>query len=80
MGTEPLKKLGLQKYKKLNKASLTKKGFTLVEVLLTLGIIGVVAAITIPNLVQNSQNRELVSGLKKTYNTLTNGFKQSEVL
>ena len=60
--------------------SLTKKGFTLVEVLLTLGIIGVVAAITIPNLVQNSQNRELVSGLKKTYNTLTNGFKQSEVL
>ena len=47
--------------------------------LLTLGI-GVVAAITIPNLVQNSQNRELVSGLKKTYNTLTNGFKQSEVL
>lgn len=48
--------------------------------LLTLGIIGVVAAITIPNLVQNSQNRELVSGLKKTYNTLTNGFKQSEVL
>ena len=33
------------------------KGFTLSEVLITLGIIGVVAAITIPTLVQNYQTR-----------------------
>ena len=33
------------------------KGFTLAEVLITLGIIGVVAAITIPTLVANYQNR-----------------------
>ena len=33
------------------------KGFTLAEVLITLGIIGVVAALTIPTLVQNYQTR-----------------------
>ena len=33
------------------------KGFTLAEVLITLGIIGVVAALTIPTLVQNYQER-----------------------
>ena len=30
-----------------------KKAFTLAEVLITLGIIGVVAAMTIPNLIAN---------------------------
>ncbi len=32
------------------------KGFTLAEVLITLGIIGVVAMLTIPNLVANYQS------------------------
>ena len=46
--------------------SLKKKtAFTLAEVLITLGIIGVVAAMTIPSLIQNARNRELESGLKK---------------
>lgn len=43
------------------------KGFTLAEVLITLGIIGVVAAITIPGLIQNSKNKELQTKLKKAY-------------
>lgn len=30
-----------------------KQGFTLAEVLITLGIVGVVAALTIPTIVQN---------------------------
>ncbi len=42
-----------------------KKAFTLAEVLITLGIIGVVAAMTMPSLIQNARNRELESGLKK---------------
>ena len=42
-----------------------KKAFTLAEVLITLGIIGVVAAMTMPSLIQNVRNRELESGLKK---------------
>lgn len=40
-------------------------GFTLAEVLITLGIIGVVAAITIPNLMENVRNRDLQVQLKK---------------
>lgn len=43
------------------------KGFTFAEVLITLGIIGVVAAMTIPGLIQNSKNKELQTKLKKAY-------------
>lgn len=41
--------------------------FTLAEVLITLGIIGVVAAITIPSLLTNIRNKDLQAKLKKTY-------------
>ncbi len=44
-------------------------GFTLAEVLITLGIIGVVAAMTIPTLMQNSQDAEFKSAFKKMYST-----------
>jgi len=43
------------------------KGFTLSEVLLTLGIIGVVAAMTIPTLIENNQKAQYVTALKKVY-------------
>ncbi len=43
------------------------KGFTLAEVLITLGIIGVVAAMTLPTLIQNHQKQVLLSQLKKNY-------------
>lgn len=46
--------------------------FTLVEVLITLGIIGVVAAITIPALMENTQDAEFKSAFKKTYSLLSN--------
>ena len=36
-----------------------KKAFTLAEVLITLGIIGVVAAMTLPALIQQNRNKEL---------------------
>lgn len=45
--------------------------FTLAEVLITLGIIGIVAAITIPTLMQNTQDQEFRSGLKKEYSVLS---------
>jgi len=44
-----------------------KKGFTLAEVLITLGIIGVVAALTIPTLIANYQKLQYVVALKKAY-------------
>ena len=42
-----------------------KKAFTLAEVLITLGIVGVVAAITIPTLIASYQKKEAVNALKK---------------
>jgi prepilin-type N-terminal cleavage/methylation domain-containing protein len=49
-----------------------KKGFTLAEVLITLAIIGVVAALTIPTVVQNYRKTQTVTQLKKTYSALAN--------
>lgn len=46
---------------------MNKKGFTLAEVLITLAIIGIVAAMTIPTLVANFQKTQYVVGLKKAY-------------
>lgn len=43
------------------------RAFTLAEVLITLGIIGVVAAITIPTLLSNVQRKRLQTQFKKTY-------------
>ena len=52
------------------------KAFTLAEVLITLGIIGVVAAITIPTLVKNYQKTVWVNQLKKSVSTLEQGFQK----
>ena len=47
-----------------------RSGFTLAEVLITLGIIGVVAAMTIPNLIANTNGAKFRSQFKKTLSTL----------
>jgi prepilin-type N-terminal cleavage/methylation domain-containing protein len=49
-----------------------KKAFTLAEVLITLAIIGVVAALTIPTVVRNYQKTQTVVQLKKIYSALAN--------
>ena len=50
---------------------MTKRfGFTLAEVLITLGIIGVVAAMTIPTLIANTNSAKFRSQFKKTLSTL----------
>ncbi len=52
-----------------------KKGFTLAEVLITLTIIGVVAALTIPNLIASYQKQQYVTQLKKVYTELSQALK-----
>src|SRR5574344_1279612 len=54
----------------------TKKSlaFTLAEVLIVLGIIGIVAALTIPTLMANVQKQQYVTALKKFYSTQSEGF------
>ena len=56
-----------------------KKGFTLAEILITLGVIGVVAAMTLPTLIKNYNNYVTAQKLKKAYNTLSNGIRMAEV-
>lgn len=53
------------------------KAFTLAEVLITLGIIGIVAAMTIPTLISNYQKQQTVEQLKKVYSTFSQALQQS---
>lgn len=53
-----------------------KIGFTLAEVLITLGIIGVVAALTAPALVQNAGTAKIGPTLSKVVSTLENANEQ----
>ena len=51
-----------------------KFAFTLAEVLITLGIIGIVAAMTMPALMTKTRDRELVSRTKKTFSNIQNAI------
>ena len=51
--------------------------FTLAEVLITLGIIGVVAAMTMPALIQNYRNQVVETRLKKFYSTMNQAIAMS---
>lgn len=55
-----------------------KKAFTLAEVLITLGIIGIIAAMTLPTLVAKYKKLVIETSLKKTYSELQNLVKISE--
>lgn len=55
----------------------TSKGFTLAEALITLGVIGVVAAITIPVLITNYQKHITVTKLQKAISVLNQAYKLS---
>ena len=59
----------------LPKKSLKQKAFTLAETLITLSIIGVVAAITVPTLMSGAQKQTYVTGLKKAYNQLQHAMQ-----
>ena len=49
-----------------------KKAFTLSEVLVTLGIVGIVAVLTIPTIMKNYRRKVYVSQLQKVYSQLSN--------
>lgn len=64
----------MSRHKKFNK----NLAFTLAEVLITLGIIGVVAALTIPGLITTYKAHRLHSQLLKSYSIVQQVFKQME--
>ena len=58
---------------------LKQPAFTLAEVLITLGIIGVVAAMTMPSLVANYEKKRTATAVKKAYSELSQALKLAEV-
>ena len=56
-----------------------KKVFTLAEVLITLGIIGVVAAMTLPSVIAKYQKQQTIAKLKKAYSEISQAIRISEV-
>ncbi|MCQ2789045.1 MAG: type II secretion system GspH family protein [bacterium] len=56
-----------------------KNAFTLAEVLITLGIIGVVAAMTVPTLVGQTGEQEYKTGLKKAVSTINQAVQLNYV-
>ena len=55
-----------------------KKGFTLAEVLITLGIVGVIAAITIPSLITEYKAMVLETQFKKAYSIISHAYKMAQ--
>ena len=56
------------------------KAFTLAEVLITLMIIGIVAALTIPSVISNYQQQEFKTGLKKAVSVLNEAIQTNIAL
>ena len=59
---------------------LTKAAFTLAETLIVIGIIGVVAALTLPNLNHATGDKEKVTRVKKIYSSLTDAVDRAQVI
>lgn len=55
-----------------------KRGFTLAEVLITLGVIGIIAALTIPNVTAHYRKKAVEAKLKKFYTIINQAVKLSE--
>ncbi len=53
--------------------------FTLAEVLITLGIIGIIASLTLPALIQKNNNRIVETRLMKFYSTINQAVRLAEV-
>ena len=56
-----------------------KAAFTLAEVLITLAIIGIVAAMTIPTLISDYRKKDTSARLKKFYSMMNQAIKLSEI-
>ncbi len=62
------------------KKQIFKNAFTLAETLIVIGIIGVVAALTLPNLNHATGDKEKVTKVKKIYSSLTDAFDRAQVI
>ncbi len=56
-----------------------RSGFTLAEVLIVLVILGIIASMTVPSLMQNANQTVFVTGVGKAYSTLNNAIQLASV-
>ena len=64
----------MEYYKKTSKLA-----FTLAEVLITLGVIGIIASITIPQLMRNYKAKVYETAFKKSYSNLSKAFTMTKI-
>ena len=58
--------------------NIRRVAFTLAEVLITLGVIGIVAALTMPALIGNYKRKQTVTQLKKVYSSMQQSIQMSQ--
>ncbi len=75
-----LKKFLKWSYQVVTARKIQDEAFTLAEVLITLAIIGVVAAIAIPSVISNSQQQEFRTGLRKAVSVLNSAITMNMAL
>lgn len=68
-----------RRHERVYSISSPKTAFTLAEVLVTLGIIGIVAAMTLPAVINKYQKQETVSQLAAIYSLVSQAIKRAEV-
>lgn len=56
-----------------------KKAFTMAEVLITLGLIGIVAALTFPQMIKHHKKVEAETRLKKAYSVISQAYLAAQV-
>ena len=61
-----------------NSSPLKKPAFTLAEVLITLGIIGIVAAMTLPTVINRANEKQWQVAYKKAYSTIQQAFLRAQ--
>ncbi|MBR1908946.1 type II secretion system protein [bacterium] len=64
----------------VHRSQFTQAAFTLAETLIVIGIIGVVAALTLPNLNHATGDKEKVTKVKKIYSSLTDAFDRAQAV
>ena len=55
-----------------------KRAFTMAEVLITIGVVGLIAALTIPQLIEGYQKKETVTRLKRSYTLIQQAIRMAE--
>lgn len=63
----------------ITRASREFSGFTLAEVLITLGIIGIVAAMTLPAVINKTQDKQFKTAFKKQYSAFAQAMEMAYI-